>query len=465
MNNNLKFKVNYLIDNKCENLFKYEEYYLSKGNKKYKILIRNNINEIIIESDNYEKKINNNNLSILVNNIGLNTINELYNIIINLFKDKKVIIKDIFIEKEMSLLFKANNFNNEEFEIILINKNFIFNKKINNIINPIDIKFNYTLVTDSYSYYSFLDNTFNIFESIENIIYLIYTNENKSIISYNIIDNKRINEIKNAHNEYITNFRYYLDKTNKKDLIISISAYDNNIKLWNINNLECLLNLKDIYEYGFLYSACFLKDNGNNESYIITSNYNYSDNCELIKVFDFNGKKVKEINDTNDKTYFIDTYNDNQLSIIFIITGNKNDIKAYDYFKNEIYHKYDDNNNKGHYSTIIYNDENIIKLIELSDDKNIRIWNFHTGKLLKKIRVSNNYSINGLCLWNNKYLFVGCYDKEIKLIELSNGNIIKHLISHEKRVLTIKKIYHIKYGYCLISQGYDKKIKLWINKK
>ena len=71
-------------------------------------------------------------------------------------------------------------------------------------------------------------------------------------------------EIKNAHNKVIANFRYHLDNKNKRDLIISISPEDNNIKLWNINNLECLLNLSNIYEEGLINSACFLEDYNNN---------------------------------------------------------------------------------------------------------------------------------------------------------------------------------------------------------
>ena len=81
---------------------------------------------------------------------------------------------------------------------------------------------------------------------------------------------QKITEIKNAHNNVTTNFRHYLDVINKRDLILSISAYENNIKLWNINNFECLLNLQNINKGGCLYSACFLNDN--NQNYIITSN-------------------------------------------------------------------------------------------------------------------------------------------------------------------------------------------------
>ena len=67
-------------------------------------------------------------------------------------------------------------------------------------------------------------------------------------------------------------------------------------------------------------------------------------------------------------------------------------------------------------------------------------------------------------MWNNEYIFVGCNDKTIKLIELNNGNIIKELKGHDGVVFSIKAIIDSKYGKCLISQGSDDIIKLWIIK-
>ena len=64
-----------------------------------------------------------------------------------------------------------------------------------------------------------------------------------SLISYDLIDNKKIIEIKNAHSKYITNLRHYLDKLNKRDLIMSISRDINDIKIWNINIFSILLHM------------------------------------------------------------------------------------------------------------------------------------------------------------------------------------------------------------------------------
>ena len=116
------------------------------------------------------------------------------------------------------------------------------------------------IAKDSFAKY-IKGNTFCVFKSIYDIFYLIYRTKNNSIIFYNLIDNKKINEIKNAHKQDITNFRHNLDNYSKRDLILSLSLIDNNIKLWNVNNYECLLNIEKVNKEGGLLSACFLNYN------------------------------------------------------------------------------------------------------------------------------------------------------------------------------------------------------------
>ena len=522
-----------------DNLIEFEEYYLIKDNNAYKIIVEKRSNEIIFKCKNYETKLYNNDLSVIIKS-KFNSIDEAYDYIINLFNENKAKIKYILIKKEIKLIFQLCIYNKEKnIEIILLykkNKNCIINEinksfsKINNNIidlrkeikllkkeaeelkiknnklynnekvslkinnsqqnleenksieisknknikskdnieiksNPKDIQYYEDITEDSYSYY-YLDNTFSIFNSINNICYLIYSTKKKSIISYNLKNNSIISEIKNAHNEQISNFRYYLDIINKRDLIISISSCDNNIKLWNFYNWECLLNIKNVNKNGYLNSACIFRNIQYN--FIIASNFTWFDNSESIKIFDLKGNKIKEINDSKNNTVFIDVYYDNKLSKNYIITGNIGHIKSYDYNKNKLYYKYSESNkdNKIHYSVIIHESEQLVKLIESSGDGNIRIWNFHSGNLLKKINVSDYYRLYGLCLWNNEYLFVGCEDKKIRIIEINKGIIIKNLIGHNNSILTIKKIIHPLYGESLISQAYESdKIKLWINKK
>ena len=246
---------------------------------------------------------------------------------------------------------------------------------------------------------------------------------------------------------------------------MSISGNDNNIKIWNTKNWECILNLTNINKSGYLESACFFQSNNN--IYIITSNYNYNNNPEPIKVYNFNGEKIKEITDSNKSTFFIDIYHDINLSKHYIITCNTCFSQSYiinvqkkDYI---LYHSYNDNDNNNNYlytySVIIKNNNKIINLIESCSDGNIRIFNFHSGLLLNKIKIKNS-RLYGMCLWNDNYLFVGCEDHTIKIINLKEGLIDESLNSHTGEVFTIKKVILSKYEECLISQS-QREIKLW----
>lgn len=335
-------------------------------------------------------------------------------------------------------------------------------KKENELIkNPKDIKLLYDLTEDSYSNY-ILDDSFIIFNSIDNILYLIYLTNHNQIIIFNFNEKQKISELKHYHKHYITGFKHFFDKKNKRDLIMSISSEDNNIIIWDIKNLNCILNIVNINKGGVLHSACFLNDKDN--YYIVTSNCAQSPfyiNFDPIKIFDSTGKLFKEINGSNEKTFYIDTYYDNTLSKKYIVTCNFNYVKSYDYEKNELYHKYYEKDEGAHFTFNIYNDENNIKLIESSNMGVIRIWNFHSAELLNKIIV-NNKRLFSICLWNNDYLFVGCDDGTIKLIEIKNGNIITNLEGHKNIVLTIKKINHSIYGECLASKGFkEDQIKIW----
>ena len=321
-------------------------------------------------------------------------------------------------------------------------------------------------ISDSFSKY-WNDNSFTVFTSVYNMILLIYGNKNNSIICYNLSDNKKVIEIKNVHSGYIDCFRHYLDEINFRDLVISSSSDDNCLKLWNINTFECLLNLEKINKGGYLNCTCFLKDN--NKIYIVTSNDNNSNSeqIECLKIFDLKGKKIKEIKNSNDNTYFIDNFYDNKLNY-YIITGNNGFSKSYNYKTCKLYQKYKDGLNREYnMSILIQKTKEGINLIDSSCDGKIRIWNFHSAELLNKIdcspinRYDSKLALYGMYLWNNNYILVGCSDKTIKIIELKSKKVIKSLIIHDGIVLTIRKLNHPKYGECFISQNADYGMKIW----
>ena len=489
-------------------IFEFQDYYLIKENSVFKIVIIKIEKILLIKCKSYQIQLNIDDLSRLIMIKKFNSIEEGYKYINSIFEENRIKIKNVTINKKIEL--ELNLDLNKDIIINLIyqkdNKNIIVDefkelkmeiyglkeeinclkkeikelkainsfKNINrdkdkietngdhnmNEIKNIQIlkEFNIDSFTDCY-----LDNTFTVFKSVNDILHLIYTDRNNSIISYDLINNKIINEIKNAHNDLITSFRHFLDNNNNEDLIISISSEDNCLKLWNINNLECLLNLENVNKEGFLFSACMFNNLGNN--YIITSNCMWNNTPEAVKVFDLNGKKIKEIEDSTDAILFLNIYYDKKLSKNYIVSGSLNGVKSYDFNTGKLYHKYFDNYISYHCSIIVNDKEKVVKLIESSTDGHIRIWNFHSPELLNKIKINNNW-LYGICLLSEKYLFVGCTNNIIKLIDIEKGKIIKDLIGHNSRIICIKKINHPKFGECILSQGYKNgQIKLWIPTK
>ena len=103
-------------------------------------------------------------------------------------------------------------------------------------------------------------------------------------------------------------------------------------------------------------------------------------------------------------------------------------------------------------------------MINSGYDRNIRIWNFHTGKLINKVSV-NLMNIRSLFLYENKYFMAGSGYNNIDIYDLEKKEWVGSLQGHSSDIICIKSIKHPLYGECLISQGYKEKIKLWINKK
>ena len=244
------------------------------------------------------------------------------------------------------------------------------------------------------------------------------------------------------------------------------------MKIWNVHNLECLLNIKNINESGNLSSSCFI--NYNKNIYILTSNQNIAYQ-EPIKIFNFKGQLISKLNSSSYSTIFIDVYYDNKTKINYIIAGCQKFVRSYNYNKNKLYYKYSDIDAKiidtyyYHYSVIINDKKDFVKMIEIEEKGIIRIWNFHSAQLLKKIKNDDmKISSYGLCQWDDDHLFIGTKNglKQI-VFDFNKEKEISQKENKGKTLIRMKKIIHPKYGNCLITQEYNNgySINLLITKK
>ena len=496
MNNNNKNEEKLLDINQLSKIISIEDYPIQQDGIIYKLVIKEYENIINIKYNKYELDLNLNDFNSITKN-SYRTIKDIFIYLSLLFQNHNVAIKSIlesnyfvisYYDQEankdidLKLIYNEKN-SSSAFSELINNYNSILSgyqslkdeidqiKKNNSIKNelayntPKNMQFSSDIVKDSFAGYSYEDS-FIVFKSVDNILQLVYATKEKSIISYDLDSKRNIAKKFKAHKNFITNFKFIYDRENNKDIVMSISKKDNNIKIWNANSWELLTDIPNANQNNFLYSACFLQSENNIN--IITSNgknlqaLQSNENFENMKLFNLKGELIFEIEDTNDCTYFVDIYYDNNLSKNFIVTGNFNYVKSYDFDSKSLYHKYFENNNGIHPSVIINKIGEKIKLIESCEDGNIRIWGFHSGELIRKIKTENN-NLYGICLWNENYIFVGCKDQSIKLIELKNGLLIKNLKGHKGRIISFKKIIKLDNSEYLFSQGLDGTIKLWVN--
>ena len=490
--NSDRYDDEFLESIKFKKILAIEDYSLNQDGIIYKIVLREYENFINIKYNKYELDLNLNDFNSQTHS-HYTSIEQCFNYLSSKFSENNAYINSIFNKKylllsiysqkinqdiDLKLLYKEEA-SNSSFSELINNYNELvsyFQKlketKKNNLNyselykNPKNIEFSSDIIKNSFASYSYEDS-FIIFTSHDNIFQIVYATKDKSLISYDINNKREIFKKTKAHNNFITNFKYIFDGIYYKDIIMSVSKKDNNIKIWNANKWELISDIFNVNQKNFLYSACFLKDNDNIS--ILTSNgknlqqNQMHENFENIKIYDLKGNLIKEIEETNDCTYFINIYYDNNLNKNFIVTGNFNYVKSYDFDNNRLYHKYFENNNGIHPSVIINKIGEKIKLIESCEDGYIRIWGFHSGDFIRKINTENK-NLYGMCLWNENYIFVGCKDQSIKIIELKNGLLIKNLKGHNGRIISFKKRNQKNNKEYLFSQGLDGVIKLWINK-
>lgn len=326
---------------------------------------------------------------------------------------------------------------------------------------PQNINFIGELCNNSYNDIA-LDYTFTVFNSKENIAHLVYATNDYQLIFLDLTEMKLLKKIEKAHSRFISNIHHFYDDKENSDIIMTASYENNNIKLWDLNTYDSILNIKRANVSSLLLSVCFLKYN--NTNCIVSSNGDLNTKIKKfspIKLFDFKGNAILEINDSNYNTNFITTYYDSLTSQYFVITGNDGFINSYNLMENSFYLKFCDNETRSHRSLAVYNSEQNLKLIDSCEDGIIRIYNFYTGKIIK--RIFTGFSpLRGICIWDKDCFFIGCKDKTFKLVDTNKGIVIKSIKAQNSTVLTVKKINLPKYGNCLVSQGMNEdNINLW----
>lgn len=346
---------------------------------------------------------------------------------------------------------KEGNINsniNVEHNNMIDNKNDIINSIIdeerkNNILNePLEMEntnffsFPYKsllsrkLIIDDVKIQSEPYNIFEVIESNDEQLSILYVNNKNSIISFNLTKQTK-EEVKKSSNDWIVSLGYYNYNDVFEDEIILNQSFLNKIMasaipIWN-------------------YEECSSYDQKNKDK--LAPNINSRAFCDWI-------------NNNLSSFFILDIYYDNDNNI-YAIGASKNYIKSIKYKSNKLYKKYSDKileNSKDNYYTSIevYESEESTFLSGLMfKSKYIRTWNFYKGEIVYRIKIES--PITSFCLWENDYLFVGCEDNTIKLYSIEDGEKKDELKEYSSCIMGLK-ILEIGEQIMLFSQEKNGKI-------
>ena len=345
--------------------------------------------------------------------------------------------------------------------IYLIKKLGTFDKKINqqevciniNNFNPQNLNCLRQISSNFGCYDSDVYDCICFFISKNNEHVLCYPDSSyKSLIFYDINNNNEIKKINNAHDNNIYTIKHYT--YDKFDIILSTS-YNNDIKIWNYNEGLNILTISKIYEnYNHVYSSCIIFDK-NNFTIFCTGYNNY------IKIYNQAGEFIKNIGN-NDVDYrkYIDSSEIEDKK--YLIVGGNKGIQVFNLPALTEYHTFIEGND-GNY----HNEAKIIKindtynLIDTGGFNHIKIWDFINKNLINKINSDTTDYLRGFMIINNRYLFIGSRDKNIKEFDLEKKIMIKSINKHNNNVIGIKPVKDKNGNIFIISYGYDKNIYLW----
>ena len=295
-----------------------------------------------------------------------------------------------------------------------------------------------------------------LFSSIDDRLYFVYATKLNSIIFFDVGLNQKVNETKKAHKKVINKIKHFSDKEKNRDLILSMSSQDMNIKVWNMI-MECIYNIKATYKNENLSDSCFL--NFNNHIFILTSNSGTDKSSEPVKIYDLEETKEKELENSRDFTKKLEVYYDENNT--YIITANQGYMKSYTFNENRIYRFYRINKRKEFF--LFYEDISINANKELTilmgiNLTEIHFFNFHNGDFLKIIEIKNSLDFEYFN-YKKRKVILNLTDTIISNLEndldFDFDNYNKYYSLFEQRVDSPK------YGECFLSSDINK-IILWI---
>ena len=314
---------------------------------------------------------------------------------------------------------------------------------------------------------AFIDRTFTVFKSINSEYFLIYSSsldyKNYSLVKYNILEDKTIFVYKNAHKERIFTCSHFLDKYNKRDLLLT-AAFDKKIKIWNVTtNFQLIYKKKP--DYNFRENTYLLSENilsYNHKIYLTTSAYEINSDGYYIFYYSLRYDDIGKLNNSKNNTNHINTYYEN--NIPYIVAANCGNIKVYNFSEKNLIKTFSDDDDKINYLSVvitIYSEKKA--LIASSSDGILRIWDYDEPEIfLNKIKTYSNQWLVGIDVINDRFLIAGCGDGTLKEFDLKKNFVSCSLErkNYKDSILAVQNI-NINGKDYLFSHSFLGRIEVW----
>lgn len=231
-----------VANNYTENLLESEEFRIFQNNYIFLILIGRTDNSVTIKCSNYSANLNNNEVS-LISGQKFQSINALYNFIINIFKNNKVKINLANNEMNLDLSFLNNNNQLKSFQISLGFSNSNTDYFINYLFNKLTklesenntIKMNYQNLFQNYQM------LFQELNQIKSQIQLIQNNNinlNNNNNNINNMNNIIMGNVLNNQNMNISLNQINFDENNTISILFREPSGSGNVKTIDRCNLN-----------------------------------------------------------------------------------------------------------------------------------------------------------------------------------------------------------------------------------
>jgi len=325
-----------------------------------------------------------------------------------------------------------------------------------------------------------ISNSFEAFMSVKDgKPYIVYQEkDNKNLEVLKVLKNKyKLISIIKGHNSVITTIKYFLNKTNKIEYIIS-ADYNGIIIITSVTeNFKKISHTKTDYINGQL-SSCLMIFELNEpcdfdikNGIILISCKNNNVNLQLpIRMYLLDEKgnleNIKEyLGFINNTSYMLHWYNKKKKKNFIIDLGNnkigitpllsshsssafKTDINTW-YHSGLIYEDVENNREILYVNTIL----SLVILIDLNKKQIIR-------SIKTSSRIERLYSI---IQWNDNYILIaGATTPDIKIIDIKQQKCVGNIfIEHNDDFRCLRKIKHPKFGYCIITGSDDYTLKLY----